>query len=290
MVRADSVEAEITHKLSERTNLFGMQGNRFVSRDAASYRARQVSVHQRPGSPAEALQWAQRGAACDLALLDFHMPDMNGLQLAQALHGLRGASVKQVLLTSGFPLSDADARQAGLLAQLSKPVKHAALFKTILRLFDQRSATPDVPGTLSAPMPVPPSAPALQNPLRILIVEDNAVNVMLLIALLELMGYRADVAVNGAEAVAALRRQVYDVILMDVQMPVMDGIEATVQIRGEWKLGRRPRIIALTAGVTPEEVQACGSAGMDDFLTRLRLRPTSDMGAVATLAAVVVEL
>jgi CheY-like chemotaxis protein len=87
-----------------------------------------------------------------------------------------------------------------------------------------------------------------------------------------------------------LRRQVYDVILMDVQMPVMDGIEATVQIRGEWKLGRRPRIIALTAGVTPEEVQACGSAGMDDFLTRLRLRPTSDMGAVATLAAVVVEL
>lgn len=224
---------------------------------------------QDTGFPTEALQWAQRGDACDLTLLDFHMPDMNGQQLARELHGLRGASVKQVLLTSGFPLPDADARQAGLLAQLSKPVKHTALFNTILKLFDRRLAVAAAPVA-----PVGPAAPTLQGgrsdpgALRILIAEDNDVNVYFLSVLLDHLGYRADVATNGAEAIEALRRQPYDVILMDVQMPVMDGIEATVQIQREWKQDRRPRVIALTAGVTAEEVQNCRSAGMDDFLVK----------------------
>ncbi len=212
--------------------------------------------------PREALQWAQRGDACDLAILDFHMPEMNGLQLAQALHGLRGASLKQTLLTSGFPLPEADARQAGLLAQLSKPVKHAALLNTILKLFERRGPATD------ARVPALPDDPGGREALRVLIAEDNAVNIQLLTILLEHMGYRADVATNGAEAIAALRRQAYDVILMDVQMPVMDGIEATRQIHREWEPGRRPRIIALTAGVTPEEKQICQSAGMDDFLVK----------------------
>jgi DNA-binding response OmpR family regulator len=218
---------------------------------------------QGTGFPKEALQWAQRGDACDLAILDFHMPEMDGLQLARALHALRGADLKQALLTSGFPLPDADARQAGLLAQLSKPVKHAALFNTIVKLLERRSAS-----TLAAAAPVPQSDLSRQNPLRILIAEDNAVNVLLLTLLLERMGYRADVAANGADAIAALRRQVYDVILMDVQMPVMDGLEATRRIQREWKAGGRPRIIALTAGVMAEEQEACRDAGMDDFLVK----------------------
>jgi CheY-like chemotaxis protein len=213
--------------------------------------------------PKEALEWAQRGDACELAILDFHMPEMDGLQLAHALHALRGAALKQVLLTSGFPLPEADARQAGLLAQLSKPVKHAVLFNTILKLLERRSAA-----TVAAAPPVPISDAARQNPLRILIAEDNAVNVQLLTLLLDLMGYRADVAANGAEAIAALRRQPYDVILMDVQMPVMDGIEATRRIQREWQPSGRPRIIALTAGVMAAEQKACRDVGMDDFLVK----------------------
>jgi len=215
------------------------------------------------GSPREVLQWARRGDTCDLAILDFHMPEMDGLQLARGLHALRGAALKQALLTSGFPLPEADARQAGLLAQLSKPVKHSALFNMILKLLERRGAEMG-----AAAVPVLPSNLALQNPLRILIAEDNAVNVQLLTMLLEHIGYQADVAANGAQAIAALRRQVYDVILMDVQMPVMDGIEATRRIQREWEPSGRPRIIALTAGVMAEERNACRDAGMDDFLVK----------------------
>ncbi|KQW02890.1 response regulator [Rhizobacter sp. Root1221] len=215
------------------------------------------------GSPQEALEWARRGDACDLAILDFHMPQMDGLQLARALHALRGAALKQALLTSGFPLPEADAREAGLLAQLSKPVKHAALFNTILKLLERRGLA-----TAAAAATVPLNDLARRNPLRILIAEDNAVNALILTLLLEHMGYRADVAGNGAEAIAALKRQPYDVILMDVQMPVMDGLEATRRIRNEWAPSNCPRIIALTAGVMAEEQAACRAASMDDFVVK----------------------
>jgi DNA-binding response OmpR family regulator len=215
------------------------------------------------GFPAEALQWARDGDVCDLTILDFQMPEMNGLHLAQALHALRGAGLKQALLTSGLPVPDAEAREAGLLAQLSKPVKHTALFNTILRLFERRAA----PGA-AVTAPAMPVAPVGRNALRILIAEDNVVNVYLLTILLERMGYRADVVANGAEAIEALQRQAYDVVFMDVQMPVMDGIEATRRIHRDWKPGRRPWIIALTAGVMADEIQTCRNAGMDDFLAK----------------------
>jgi len=218
------------------------------------------------GRPAEAVEWAQRGDACDLAILDFHMPGMNGLELARALNGLRGGALKQVLLTSGLPVPDADARPAGLLAQLSKPVKHAPLYNLIVRLFERRAAPPAAPAQGDAA--AAPGAPADPKALRILIVEDNPINVYLLTILLERMGCRADVANNGALALDALRRAPYDVVFMDVQMPVMDGIEATRRIRQDWPPERRPRIIALTAGVMADEVQTCKDAGMDDFIAK----------------------
>jgi DNA-binding response OmpR family regulator len=215
------------------------------------------------GSPREALQWADRGDACELAILDFHMPEMDGLQLARALYALRGTTLKQALLTSGFPLPEPDARQAGLLAQLSKPVKHAALFNMILKLLERRGVAPAV-----AAAPMAPNDLASRNPLRILIAEDNGVNALILGLLLQNMGYRSDVAANGAETIAALQRQPYDVILMDVQMPVVDGLEATRRIKQEWDSSSCPRIIALTAGVLPEEQKACHDAGMDDFMVK----------------------
>ena len=228
------------------------------------------------GFPHEALEWAQRGDACDLAILDFHMPGMNGLQLAQSLHALRGASLKQMLLTSGLPVPDADAQPAGLLAQLSKPVKHKALLNTILRLFERR------PVSNASPAPTPsPSGAGAANALRILIAEDNPVNAFLLRVLLERMGYDSEVAVNGVEAIEALRRDTFDVVFMDVQMPVMDGIEAARQIHKEWPPGQRPRIIALTAGVMADEIETCKLAGMDDFLAK----PIDVELLVASLAA-----
>ena len=105
-------------------------------------------------------------------------------------------------------------------------------------------------------------------PLRILLAEDNTVNQILGIRLLDRLGYRADIAANGFEALDALRRQPYDVVLMDVQMPDMDGLEATRKIVGEWSSQKRPRIIAMTANAMQGDREMCLEAGMDDYISK----------------------
>jgi CheY-like chemotaxis protein len=107
-----------------------------------------------------------------------------------------------------------------------------------------------------------------RRPLRVLLAEDNAVNQKVAQRLLERLGYRADVAGDGREAVAALRQQTYDVIFMDVQMPEIDGLEATRLILDEWPPERRPRIVAMTANMMKEDREACLAAGMDDYLAK----------------------
>jgi CheY-like chemotaxis protein len=109
---------------------------------------------------------------------------------------------------------------------------------------------------------------AERRPLRILLAEDNAVNQKLALRLLSQMGYRADVSGNGLEATQAVERQPYDVVLMDVQMPEMDGLEATRRICARWPRGRRPRIIALTANAMQGDREICLEAGMDDYLAK----------------------
>ena len=215
-------------------------------------------------SPTEALAWARRGDPCDLAILDYRMPEMDGLQFAQKLRQLHGESLKQILLTPVGMSLDPTTTQDRQLVQVAKPVKQSALFEAALKLFDRQAIT-----RLSGANPRALHADLAQrHPLRILVAEDNPINVKLAAILLSRMGYQIDVACDGLEAVAATKRQWYDLILMDMQMPQMDGLEATRQICRESGTGPRPRIIALTAAVMPEERRACLDAGMDDFLVK----------------------
>ena len=108
---------------------------------------------------------------------------------------------------------------------------------------------------------------AERHPLRILLAEDNAVNQKLALRLLQQMGYRADVASNGIEAIESVERQAYDVILMDVQMPEIDGLEATRRIVARWPAAR-PRIVAMTANAMQGDREECLAAGMDDYVTK----------------------
>jgi CheY-like chemotaxis protein len=120
----------------------------------------------------------------------------------------------------------------------------------------------------AAPAPRLDAQMAMRHPLRILVAEDNVVNQKLALRILQQMGYRADLASNGLEAIESVRRQTYDVVLMDVQMPEMDGLDAAREICARWQPNERPRIVAMTANAMQGDRDMCLAAGMDDYLTK----------------------
>ncbi|MEO8347172.1 MAG: response regulator, partial [Betaproteobacteria bacterium] len=214
-------------------------------------------------SPAEALRFISLGEPFDLAILDMHMPEMDGLTLARQMHGER--PTLPLVLFSSLGRRETGDTEGLFSAYLAKPLRQSQLFDTLANLLAhdevaKSRATPAKP-TMDAGM-------AERHPLRILLAEDNAVNQKLALRLLQQMGYRADLANNGIEAVESLARQTYDVVLMDVQMPEMDGLEATRQINARWSATDRPRIIAMTANAMQGDREECLAAGMDDYLTK----------------------
>ena len=212
------------------------------------------------GSPAEALGWVEAGESFDLALLDYQMPGMDGVELAEALRLLREREDMRLVLLTSMGLGQ-EIRTSGVdfAATLTKPLKQSQLYDTLVRVMADQPAPPT-----GGPSPMFDPRMASRHPLKILLAEDNQINLKLTLHLLGKFGYRADVAGNGLEAVAAVERQHYDVVLMDVQMPVMDGCEATRQIRHRWPAV--PRVVALTANAMDGDREACLSAGMDDYL------------------------
>ena len=137
------------------------------------------------------------------------------------------------------------------------------LFDVLISVLDREPA--------AKPAPAPPKLDlqrGARHPLRILLAEDNGVNQKLALRLLEQMGYRADLASNGIEAIESIDRQVYDVVLMDVQMPELDGLEASRRIVARWSADRRPRIVAMTANAMQGDREMCLAAGMDDYITK----------------------
>jgi CheY-like chemotaxis protein len=209
---------------------------------------------------------AAAGAPFDAAILDMQMPGMDGLSLARLIKAeepLR--AVKLVLLTSfGHAGQGREARAAGIAGYLTKPVDEADLHDCLADvLFGPPRGTPRALVTRHS---IREDRPGPE--VRVLVAEDNEVNQKVAVRTLERLGYRVDVVGNGQEAVDACAWNVYAAVLMDNQMPVMDGFEATARIREREGEARHTPIIAMTASAMPGDRERCLLAGMDDYVSK----------------------
>lgn len=207
----------------------------------------------------EALRILERDSVFDVAILDMQMPGMDGVSLAQQIK-TTVPHIPCVLLSSMGTVPD---KPPGLFhATLTKPVKHALLCQTIGYV-------------LGASEPAEQIGPVAKERLigepghqRILVAEDNATNQRVILMMLERMGYRADAVANGREVLEVLEQRRYDIVLMDLRMPELDGVEATREIMLRWTPETRPYVVAMTADVTTERWETCLAAGMTAFLTK----------------------
>lgn len=214
-------------------------------------------------SPQEALAWLSQ-QTFDAAILDLQMPETDGLNLGAQMHAISPQMPLALLASLGH--QEAIQEEGAFAAFINKPVKPVMLHAALTQLFqgaDIRRRRRETSNEVAFDPQM-----AERMPLRILLAEDNATNQKVALRLLERFGYRADVAANGIEVLEALRRQPYDIVLMDVQMPEMDGLEASRRIVKEWSLDSRPHLVAMTANATENDQQICFAAGMNAYITK----------------------
>ena len=217
--------------------------------------------------PKEALLWVDSGERFDLALLDMQMPELNGADLAERLHAHDPTMPMLILSSLGTRI---DPLPEGVQDMLSKPVRPSTLFDAIVTTFDDSADRHSVVSAadLSSGEQLHDTSEADANPLVILVADDNEVNRRLIKYALASLGYTVSLVENGLEAVNAVREGSYDLVLMDMQMPIMDGLTATRNIMSDDTITNRPRVIAMTANVMPEDRIRCTEAGMEGFLTK----------------------
>jgi PAS domain S-box-containing protein len=212
------------------------------------------------GSGPEALTLLGQENSFDLALIDMEMPGMSGPEVIAAIRRLPFAAKLPIAMLArrGRPRI---AEELGLAGFVSKPLRTSALYDLLLEILLNRPVSRATAVVDSAPL-------GHTHPLAILVAEDNPVNQRVAILMLQRLGYRADLAANGREALEAVERQRYDIVLMDVQMPDMDGLQAAREICARRAASVRPRIVAMTANASTSDRDECFAAGMDDFLTK----------------------
>ncbi|MEA5624388.1 PAS domain S-box protein [Nostoc sp. UHCC 0251] len=213
----------------------------------------------------EALAQLAKGMQFDIAILDMQMPEMDGITLARQIRKQPGCqNLPLVILTSLSRLeTSSDFNDVHFAASLSKPIKQSQLYDVITRVLGNQPIQASI-----SHFPLVDRHLAHRLPLRILLAEDTVVNQKVALLMLQKMGYVADVVTNGLEVLKALQKQTYDVVLMDIHMPKMDGLEATRRICQEWGVGFRPYIIAITANAMQGDREVCLAAGMDDYISK----------------------
>ncbi|MBE7383614.1 MAG: response regulator [Leptolyngbya sp. SIO1E4] len=214
----------------------------------------------------EALTLLRKGQDIDIAILDMQMPEMDGLTLAHEIHKMPDWQDLPLLMLTSIGKYGLDHQKINthFAAFLNKPVKQSLLFNALTEVLSDQPKKVRFQDTQS---PEIDHHLAERLPLKILVAEDNPINQKLALLLLERMGYRADIVANGYEAIDALDRQFYDVILMDVHMPEMDGLAATRKICQQWQT-QRPRIVAMTANAMQGDRERCLESGMDDYISK----------------------
>jgi PAS domain S-box-containing protein len=217
-------------------------------------------------SGTELMKKLRAGQTFQAAIIEEDLPDTSGKKLIQDIRRQRGADSSPCILLCSLQqqASYSKSPPAGFVACLAKPVHLQALHGVLATSLKGEKVTDHLlrsTGHIDTGF-------GQRRPLRILIAEDNVINQKVATRILTQMGYRPDVVQNGLEVIQALERQKYDVILMDVQMPEMDGLEATRQVRKRWTGAKRPWIIAMTANAMESDRQMCFAAGMDSYLSK----------------------
>ena len=211
----------------------------------------------------EALTLLAQGEKFDIAILDMQMPEMDGFTLAQKISEKKKNTLPLIILTS-IKREKTRSSDARISAFLNKPIKTSNLFNVLMGIID----TASVPQAKEKKTAKINGNIAERHPLRILLAEDNVINQKVALKLLSKLGYQADLAGNGLEVIEALDRQTYDLVLMDIQMPEMDGDEATRQIRAKWSQDRQPHIVAMTAHALEGDREKYIARGMNDYVSK----------------------
>ncbi len=214
----------------------------------------------------EALNLLNNKSPFDLAILDFQMPEMDGVTLAKEIHTQLQNNAFPLILLSSLGYHEAPSDESVFSAILTKPIKPSQLFDSLGTSINSKWIP--VKQKFKPTTEKEDRDLGQRHPLRILVVDDNTVNQTVALSFLGKVGYRADVASNGFEALDALQRQYYDLVFMDGQMPEMDGEEATRQIRRQLAPDQQPHIVAMTANAMQGDRERYLACGMDDYISK----------------------
>ena len=243
---------------------------RILDEQLRSWKFLPTLVESGPNALAVLEQAHNQGSPFELALLDGLMPSMDGFMLAKEIQKRpQFSQTKLVMLSSSsLHINDERMQRLGISAYLTKPARRSELLSTIMATLDTKAAK-TAPARELDQYNKPPATFDLSNPLLILVAEDNPVNQRVALGILEKRGYTVMIANNGKEALQALATQKFDIVLMDVQMPEMDGLQATMAIRRmELSTGTHTPIVAMTARAMKGDREICIEAGMDEYLSK----------------------